>query len=270
MSRRNSAGVNTSRNNPACRPRYSLPSSRSSFNRSFNLNMSTNSSTVFDVHWNNFWDHIAPHDGPVPLPSTFQNVSLSELKCFAGRLIHTVIAKLKAQYAQSSSQTQTGGGTKNNSEAWPTPSRVSEADVQALCRGVLRELMPRHSSTTTTTTTNNTTTTCDDEPTIVVPSVTTYDGDADATTEHDDDVMDDDLRSELLLNDDNLRQFAGRVVEGLYSAMRHKLRDPENQKGGDGNYNCSNVVDDADEEIRSHVSIYALHSGSTQPSIPPG
>ena len=224
--------------------------------------MSTNSSTVFDVHWNNFWDHIAPHDGPVPLPSTFQNVSLSELKCFTGHLIETVIAKLKAQYAhpQSSSQTQTGGGTTSGSTAGSTSSRVSEADIQALCRDVLRELMTRDSSTATMTTTNKTTTSCDNEPTIVEPSVTTYDvssvGDADATTEHDDDADD-----ELLVNDASLRQFAGRVVEGIYSAMRQKLRDSDNQKERDDNYNCSNVVDDADEEIRSHVS-YTLYTPS--------
>ena len=266
FNRRSSAG-NMSRNNPALRfasSRFSpLPVyNRSSVTRPFagpsTFNTSTNSSAAFDVYWSHFWDQIAPHRDAAQLPSTFDNISLTELKSFTGHLIESVIAKLKAQYAQPPTKSVTNSSAPRGT----TQTSMREADIEAVCRDILCEMMRDRTSTTTGT--------CDDEPTIVEPSEPCDESapslnDEDATDDDDDedddeDEQDDDLRSDLLLDDACLREFASRVVEGLYTAMRRKLQDADNRNDGDDNCSCSNLVANADNEIRSHVrSLYTVH-----------
>ena len=100
---------------------------------------------------------------------------------------------------------------------------------------------------------------CDSKPTIIEPSEPCDEStaslkDEDAISEDDEEREDEcGLRNDLLLDDACLRQFAGGVVEGLYTAMRRKLHDAEGRNEGDDNYNCSNIIANADNEIRSHV-----------------
>ena len=248
FNRRSSAG-NTSRNNPALRfdSLRNSPISRP-YTGASHFNASANSSSAFDVYWNSFWDQIAPHQHASELPSTFENVSLADLKTFTGQLIETVIAKLKAQYVQPS----TKPGIDNHSAYTVTPNCMSEEDIEALCRDILRELMRDDKSTTIKS--------CDNAPTIIEPSepcdesaASLRDEDATENEDEDDNEEGDDLRSDLLLDDASLREFAGGVVEGLYTAMRRKLQDVDSRSDAHDNFNCSRVIANADDEIRTHV-----------------
>lgn len=129
---------------------------------------------------------------------------------------------------------------------------MSEEDIEALCRDILRELMRSDKSTTTKS--------CDNAPTIVErdepcdeSAASLRDEDATENEDEVDNEEGDDLRSDLLLDDASLREFAGGVVEGLYTAMRCKLHDVDSRNGDDDNFNCSNVIANADDEIRTHV-----------------
>jgi len=151
-----------------------------------------------------------------------------------------------------------------------TPAGVREEDLETLCRDILDEMMrtSSQSSTSATTTTTNARaarSSAWDSPRLeTVPEDLCSEAEGGTTTNNEDEAGDDnvdedlldDLRNELLLDDGNLREFAGSVVQQLYSAIRHKLRHDITEQQGDDiddNYNCSNVVDAADNEIRSHV-----------------
>ena len=68
----------------------------------------------------------------------------------------------------------------------------------------------------------------------------------------DDGDDDDDSRGDLLLRDACLREFAGDVVDGLYTSIRRKLQNADADEV-DHNYNCNDMIANADDEIRSHV-----------------
>jgi len=235
---RSSTG-NVSRNNPAFGldpSRYSspLPTSHRSFTHTAVDNTSANSSAAFHIYWNSFWDQIAPRRlDAVHFPSTFGDVSLSELKTFTGHLVETVIARLKAQYAEPEGKL----GTKGSSPPGTTDDAIQEEDLEAMFGDILREMMRSTDQSSSRTSTKS------------------QSGDDSAASLRDEDKSsnedDDNLQSEPPLDDASLREFAGSVVERLYTTMQHKLLDAEN----DGNYNCSNLVASADNEIRSHVCL---------------
>ena len=247
-----------SRNNPASRFASSSRFSQLSFYnggsplrpfyRSAVLNTSTNSSSAFDVYWSKLWDQIVPYGETGQRPSTSDSAALSELKTFTGRLIESVIAKLKAAYSQSTTK------ARLTASAPCTVASVSlhEQDVEALCRDIMRKLTRGKSVGGISTA--NFSSTFDGEPTVVEPSERCDDdnaSDVEAETDGDDRADADDL----LFDDACLRQFAGGVVKGLYAAMRRRLRDTErrcNDEEGDSR-NCSHVVANADNDIRSHV-----------------
>jgi len=263
-SRGSSAG-NTSRNNPA------LPFPRSPVSSPTNFNVShANSPSVFDVYWSNFWDNIAPDKASNRLPLNFETVPMADLKTFTGHLVESVIAKLKADYAQPQNN------STSNSPCTVTPSckPIQEEDIEVMCQDILFEMMSRDNRKSTTTkrtkVTDTKTKPCYKEPTTVEPSEpcdesaasvvgskdVTDNEDGDAEEEEDEEEEEEeeekDVRTDLLLDDASLREFAGGVVEGLYTAMRRKLWDSDSRKDGDEN-NCSNVIANADDEIRAQV-----------------
>ena len=82
--------------------------------------------------------------------------TLSELKTFTGRLIESVIAKLKAQYSQSATGATAARATASApcgrvpaAAAAPPPSPLGlrQHDVEPLCRDLLREAMTAGKST---------------------------------------------------------------------------------------------------------------------------
>ena len=82
--------------------------------------------------------------------------TLSELKTFTGRLIESVIAKLKAQYSQSATGATAARATASApcgrvpaAAAAPPPSPLGlrQNDVEPLCRDLLREAMTAGKST---------------------------------------------------------------------------------------------------------------------------
>jgi len=82
--------------------------------------------------------------------------TLSELKTFTGRLIESVIAKLKAQYSQSATGATAARATASApcgrvpaaaAAPPPPPLDLRQHDVEPLCRDLLREAMTAGKST---------------------------------------------------------------------------------------------------------------------------
>ena len=274
--RRNCATCNESRNNQGSRcpsrnlvrlSEYNRVSFARPVARPSDYNTSANSSAAFDVYWSKFWDQITPHQGGTThqLPLMFDSVSLSELKAFTGRLVESVVAKLKAQCARPSTSLE----TSNNAARRAGP--VQKSDIEALCRDLLRELVRDYDHGSATPSRRNSST-CGNEPTILVPGDACDESIAASLRQDDDATLKEDKRREeggedavsstdLLLDDACLREFATGVVEGLYSAMRRKLQQAESRNGGaDNRLSCSSVIAEADTEIRSRVrrSLYSF------------
>ena len=89
---------------------------------------------------------------------------LSELKIFIGHLIQSVVAKLKAQFIQSSTDGARGALT--------AACGLRDEDVEAVCQDILRELVchgDRQATTTTTTTTTQPADCSSEPPTVREP-----------------------------------------------------------------------------------------------------
>jgi len=221
---------NMTRYNPSSRSSFQHTSCRPYTTRPFNT--STNSSSAFDVHWSNLWDQIAPYGETGQSASTVNDAALSELKTFTGKLVESVVAKLKAQYVQPV--------TGNSRPRGIIADCLREEDIKELCRKLTRVSGRKSGGRALTRKPPR----CRKEPTTVDKSLMTKsDKDEvgsvgkDQGTEGDEG---DDVTTDLLPPDD----ASDDEVEGLYTTTRHKLREQDS----DDSHNA-----DDDEETGSHV-----------------